>query len=117
MIKYIFLTCFSLIASSALAGNGYYYPAYNANKITVVEQHIVSPVRVVRFREIKGLRFVTDQYGQQLVLVGDKVLNIAGGKTESVTEEVRGTRTTERIITRRDYYGNQTVTIEKEVTK
>lgn len=115
-MRYIFFTCLSLLASTALAGN-YYYPTFHGNKITVVEQHIVSPVRIVRYREIKGLRFVTDQYGQQLVLVGDKVLNTQKGVTESVTEEIHGTRTTERIITRRDIYGNETVTVEKEVTK
>ena len=129
-MKYIFLFCLLAIASQASAFGGrrqnvVYYPQYYyhqpvVQQVVVVEEKIIhSPVRVERFREVKGLRLVEDAHGNTLILLGDKVLNGSadGAKVVNVTEEIKGSTVTERIITKRDYYGNQTTTVEKIISK
>ncbi len=125
---YVFFTCVLTIVSPvfALGGrrcnscNHYYTPVHYNNTLTIVEEKIIhSPVRVERYREVKGLRLVEASNGDTLVLLGNKVLNghADGSQVVNVTEEIKGSVVTERIINKRDVYGNQSTTVEKIISK
>lgn len=129
-MKYLYLLCFiSLVSISNVAEAKwgrcnscytptYYAPAVHQTNTVIVEREIVAPERVVRYREIKGLRLVDDGHGQTVILLGDKALNLAEGRTQSIVTEINPRSVyTERIISRSDVYGNKTVTVEKEISK
>jgi len=127
-MKYILSLCLLAIASQVFAFGGrhcntcyapvyYHQPIHNTTTV-VVEKQIIAPERIIRYREVPGLRIVEGTHGEQLILVGNRILNLAEGKTTSVVEEFNKQSVfSERIITRTDVYGNKTVTIEKEITK
>jgi hypothetical protein len=126
-MKYLILACILAIASPAFAVgrrgcSNCYTPVYHApivhqNNVVVIEKQIVTPTRIVRYREIPGLRIVEGSHGEQLLLVGNKVLNTESVKTSTVEEINPRSVVTERIITKTDFYGNRTVTVEKEISK
>lgn len=129
MVKYIFFACLLTIVSQASAIGGrrvchncgvqsyYAQPIVHADTTIVVEKQIVTPVRIERYREIPGLRIVEGAHGEQLILLGNKILNLSENKTKIVEEISPRSIVTERIITRSDIYGNKVVTVEKEISK
>jgi hypothetical protein len=127
-MKYLIFACILAIASPALAlgrrscstCNVQHHAVQHVvhqDNVVVIEKQIVVPQRITRYREIPGLRIVEGSHGEQLILAGNKVLNTESVKT-SVLEEINPRSVfTERIITKTDFYGNRTVTVEKEISK